>query len=315
MVKNRFSTKAILLCFALIAVNNTLIAQNVITHDIVNFWKAYDALASSQDSAQTFQELYLNQGSRGLRDFTNVRNIQAGDYVNSIKKYPAFWTSIRSRTLNALVVKSNIDSALTKFEREYPAFKYPDVYFLMGKLSSAGTTGQRQILIGSEIALSDSTTAKHELEAWLQPIFNSSKNTVGLVIHEAVHIQQKNSLAFIFQYAIKRKVYAGCIREGAADFVSDKITHTVSQSSLYQYGNDHFDELKSEFSKSMNSKSVSEWLYNYATVKNKPADLGYFMGYKICEAYYEKAENKEKALRKILQTRNPKKILRKSGLF
>lgn len=303
------------LFFLLFVSSCPLLAQGISTTDITNFWKAYDALTSSQDSVKTFQELYIDQGSKGLKELLKVRDIKASDYVTNVKKYPAFWRSVRSRTLEAITQKSNIEHALVKLQKEYPKLEYPKTYFVIGKLNTAGTTGGGQVLIGSEIALADSSVIKHELEPWLQQIFSETKDIPGLVIHETVHVQQRNSLPFVFQYVIKRKVYAACIREGAADFVSDKITNAISQSALYRYGNEHFNELKVEFSKSMNTREVSHWVYNYGTNKNRPADLGYYMGYKICEAYYERATDKKKALQEIIQTRNPKRILRKSKLF
>lgn len=307
--------KRTFLLFLLSVPGYTLLAQDISTTDITNFWQAYDALASSQDSIKTFQQLYIDQGSNGLKELLKVRGIKVSDYVANIKKYPAFWRSVRSRTLEVISQKGSIENALAKLKNEYPKLEYPKIYFIIGKLNSGGTTGAGQVLIGSEIALADSSVIKHELERWLQQLFTEPKDIAGLVIHETVHVQQRNSLPFVFQYVLKRKVYAACIREGAADFVSDKIANAISQSALYQYGNKHFDELKREFSKSMNTNEVTLWLYNYGTSNNRPADLGYFIGYKICEAYYQKATDKEKALRKIIQTNNPKKILKKSGLF
>jgi hypothetical protein len=317
---NRFNAlmnfiKRIFISVLLTVTGYTLPAQGISTTDIPNFWKAYDALASSQDSVKTFQELYIDPGSIGLKEFLKKRSISTRDYLTNIKKYPAFWQNVRRGTLEAISQKNSIENSLLKLQKEYPKLKYPKIYFVIGKMNSAGTTGASQVLIGSEIALADSSVVKHELEPWLQQLFNEKKDIAGLVIHETVHVQQRNSLPFIFQYVLKRKVYAACVREGAADFVSEKITNAISQSGLYRYGNEHFSELKSEFSQSMNTSEVSQWLYNYATNKNRPADLGYFMGYKICEAYYQKSTDKEKALRTIIQTKNPKKILKKSGLF
>ena len=36
----------------------------------------------------------------------------------------------------------------------------------------------------------------------------------------------------------------------------------------------------------------------------KPNDLGYFIGYRIAQAYYEKARDKRQALREIITARN-----------
>jgi uncharacterized protein YjaZ len=60
-------------------------------------------------------------------------------------------------------------------------------------------------------------------------------------------------------------------------------------------------ELSDEFRKEMFGKDYSKWLYNGFSSKERPADLGYFIGYRICEAFYDQAEDKEEALNTILK--------------
>jgi uncharacterized protein YjaZ len=45
----------------------------------------------------------------------------------------------------------------------------------------------------------------------------------------------------------------------------------------------------------------------------KPADLGYYVGYKICEAYYNQAKDKKQAVKDILTIQDYKQFLAKSG--
>jgi hypothetical protein len=40
--------------------------------------------------------------------------------------------------------------------------------------------------------------------------------------------------------------------------------------------------------------------------------LGYFIGYRICEEYYRNSTNKEAALRRIIELKNPTEIYHKS---
>ena len=63
----------------------------------------------------------------------------------------------------------------------------------------------------------------------------------------------------------------------------------------------------------MMGNKYKKWLYNGNSSKDRPADLGYFIGYRICEAYYNQAEDKEKALNEILKINRFKKLLKKSG--
>ncbi len=63
----------------------------------------------------------------------------------------------------------------------------------------------------------------------------------------------------------------------------------------------------------MPTKNTRNWLYTGNATRYGVADLGYFMGYKICEAYYEKAEDKTEAINTIIKTNRYKKLLRMSG--
>jgi uncharacterized protein YjaZ len=55
-----------------------------------------------------------------------------------------------------------------------------------------------------------------------------------------------------------------------------------------------------------------DWLCNGSQVKGRPADLGYYIGYKICEAYYRNAANKRQAVRDILEVKDFQQFLQAS---
>jgi len=105
------------------------------------------------------------------------------------------------------------------------------------------------------------------------------------------------------------------IREGAADFVSMEIAGTNINPKVYEYGNAHLEELKEEFYNAMDQSDLSQWLYNGSKSKSRPADLGYFMGFKICEAYYKQAPDKVKALEELMRCEDPGRILKESGFY
>ncbi|MBC7808379.1 MAG: hypothetical protein H7145_19775 [Akkermansiaceae bacterium] len=63
----------------------------------------------------------------------------------------------------------------------------------------------------------------------------------------------------------------------------------------------------------MNGKDISNWFYQGDRAKDRPADLGYYIGYKICEAYYERAKDKNAAVRAMLETTDVAAFLKASG--
>ena len=46
---------------------------------------------------------------------------------------------------------------------------------------------------------------------------------------------------------------------------------------------------------------------------DRPADLGYWVGYRIAQTYYENSADKTKAIHDILKVRNANGFLKKSG--
>jgi len=77
-----------------------------------------------------------------------------------------------------------------------------------------------------------------------------------------------------------------------------------------KYGEKHENELWKEFKSDMDkNKSVDEtdWFYNYNL--DRPADLGYYIGYKIVKSYYENQKDKKKAIKEIIEMKDPKKFL------
>jgi hypothetical protein len=77
---------------------------------------------------------------------------------------------------------------------------------------------------------------------------------------------------------------------------------------MYAYGNSHTKELWEEFKSRMNQNDWTGWLY-YQRDKSRPKDLGYWMGYKICKSYYEKASDKQQAIHDILNIQDFKKFI------
>ena len=83
---------------------------------------------------------------------------------------------------------------------------------------------------------------------------------------------------------------------------------------LRTYGDSHEAELWRSFSQEMNGINLSHWLYQGDQHSpGVPADLGYYVGRKICEAYYNRAKDKQRAIQELVEMRDATKILQGSG--
>jgi uncharacterized protein YjaZ len=283
--------------------------QIIETSDIENFWKAFDKLkyaSNKKDSINIIQTEYIDKSTEFFKEFIKVRNFKAEEYVILIYKYPKFWNSIRKETENVKNRKDDIEKILDKYEKEIPNFKRPNVCFAIGCLRTGGTVSDNLILIGTEIAASTPKTEKYELSNWLKSVIGTIGDIVSMVSHETIHIQQKGGYL--------RDLAEHTISEGVADFLSEKISGLTIDKIAFKYGMENDCDLRKEFLQdySKNKTDISNWLYNGSKSKNRPADLGYYIGYRIAEEYYNKITNKEKAILDLLNRKNYKKIFKKS---
>lgn len=92
---------------------------------------------------------------------------------------------------------------------------------------------------------------------------------------------------------------AQSIKEGAADFIAELVTEKKNNNVYTVYGREHEGDLKERFKLDMFSGDTADWLYNGSNVQH--ADLGYFMGYAICSAYYRNMADKRKAIKDIVE--------------
>jgi len=101
--------------------------------------------------------------------------------------------------------------------------------------------------------------------------------------------------------------------EGSCDFIGELVAGNQLNKVSREYGDKHEAVLWKEFKKELCSESLKNWLYNYKTSKDRPADLGYYIGYRIAKAYYNKQKDKTQAIRDIIDMKDPLKILQLSG--
>ncbi|MBX2876685.1 MAG: hypothetical protein KTR30_31505 [Saprospiraceae bacterium] len=288
-------------------------ADNITTVDIDHFWEAYDSLATTKDSVGTIQRLYLDRGTEGLRQFLKARKFTAEEYVRLIRAFPKFWESIRPNTLAVEKQKAIILDIFQRYQEIYPKFKPPKICFAIGTLRTGGTVRKDYLLIGTEIASADSTTNKERMNIWLKTVLGQTGSITGMVAHETVHFLQSKATFPMANAYFGHRLLMFALREGAADFIAEKAVGHHINAHIFYYGEEHEEALWKEFEPEMLRNKLNKWLYNGANAKDRPADLGYYIGYKICEKYYEKAEDKDQALIDIIRMKNYKRFLKRSG--
>jgi hypothetical protein len=279
-----------------------------VTSDIDNFWRAYDIAAKESEKAkriQIFQTEYLDKGSLGLKDFLQLRIRSAQDLVAVMDQMPKYYASIRPSTLAVAKMQKRVRAAFTKFKSIYPDAVFPDVYFLVGAANSGGTTAGSGLLIGAEMYGKTPSTDLNELPVWLRSVLSSVDQMPGIVAHESCHYNQ--------HYPAQKSLLAKSIQEGSCDFIGELISGQNINERLKVYGRTHDPEIWRDFTAEMDKPDYSNWIYNGSRSKDKPGDLGYYVGYVISRAYYQKAKNKKQAVRDILNIKDFKQFYEASG--
>ena len=267
------------------------------TEDVCNFWIAYDSVQSTQikeKQVQFLQTLYVDKASQGLKDFIAARGFNAEEWLKDINVAPKFWKSVRTKTLAVIDQRDEINNLMLRFGQLYPAFRQPEIYFAVGCLRTAGTTSPGRILIGIEMAAPDSTVDASELSDWHRGRFRDNSGIIPLLAHEAVHTQQKAESDTLF-------LLGKCLREGASDFIAKLLFEGRVYSTPYlTYGKGNEKTIFLKFKEDMYQTDSNKWLYNGSNAPKGQADLGYFVGFAICQYYYDNAPNKAEAVAKIL---------------
>lgn len=279
-------------------------AAQIVTSDIDLFWKAFDK-AKPENSLYVFRDEYIRKGSSGLKEFTAYRIGSSCELVETIEARPKYYASLREPSLKAHSFKEPMRAAFRNLKNLYPEAVFPDVYLMIGRMNSGGTYTANALLIGVDMYGITPTTPKEELSDWHKQVLKPIDEIPYIVAHELIHYQQKYPKA-------DRSLLASAIGEGSADFIAELIAGKHINHHLHVFGDPRERELWSDFKRSMAANDTSLWLYNGGKIKDRPADLGYYMGYKIAEAYYKNASDKKQALKDTLEIKDFNEFLKAS---
>ncbi len=297
----------------------TAATARIVTDDLRRFWAAYDAGGREGDT-MAFQTRYLDSATAGLRDFQRARAVTAASLARMVTRDRAYFAALapRLRRLTAsdpifAVVRANY----ARIERLYPQAIFPPLTLLIGRFSTGGTTGAAGLLIGMEFygrdAIADASAPLDELHAFARTSqFSLARDFPALVAHEHAHVMQYAAGA----RAGRRRatLLERALIEGGADFVGELASGRASYADRYVVWQAREAEYWEAFQRAMAGHDIRRWLYNQGDATPEwPGDLGYFMGYRIAQAFYAHAADKTAALRALIAQRDPALLLRRSG--
>jgi len=255
------------------------------TGDTKRFWQAFDSMPAS--SGNPFTE-YVNEGSPGVKGFILYRIINADSLYITVKNNQEKYLKSRNVLTGIGAKAKRTKSIYAAMKYWYPKATFPPVYFVYGRLTSGGTVPGDGIIIGTEM-------------------LKDLDGITALIAHELIHFQQdvKGNNSLLKQSLV----------EGGADFIGELISGENIYSDKYRYGDAHAEQLYREFVSRLKDEKLEDWLYGTSKKDDRPNDLGYWIGYKITEAYFNRQNDKHKAVNDILHMKDPLVFLRESGFL
>jgi hypothetical protein len=279
-------------------------AARIVTEDIDRFWRAWDA-ATPETLADVLQREYVDRATPGLEDFIFRRVHGADELAETVQRFPLFYAHARKSMHRVHDFEPEIRRAFVRMKELYPDAVFPDVYFTVGRLTSGGTVSPRGLLIGTELYTRTSEMPESEFEEWMLELFSPIETIPALVAHELIHYQQ--------QVGGPGTLLKQALVEGVADYLGALISGGHINERRHGYGDANEARLWCEFQEQMHGDDLSAWFYNMATARDRPSDLGYWMGYKIADAWAARVSDEQERVQGLLHIPDPQTFLAESG--
>jgi hypothetical protein len=257
-------------------------------------------LASSADTVAILQAEYFGKATPGLQMFIQKYHLTPERLIKAIRAHPQDYSTLR-KSLEALrSSESSYRNAYSELREEIRTAVYPPTYFLVGAHRGIGSGSVEGPLISIEKDTIESI--KGDLSATL--------------VHEMVHMQQLAALGeayFAIFSAEQKTLLALSVREGVATYFAERVAGgSVHKNRARDFLLEHEPDLWHKFKSEMLGHDTGEWLWSSPSDPEQPRDIGYALGARIVQAYYERAGDKHQAVQEILAITDYSAFLTKS---
>lgn len=287
--------------FTLLAPSANAAGPTIYIEDVTRFYEVYDA-AHGHPTAEELQRHYLDPGSAGLHHLAKIRNVTGVAIARALAAHPQIFADAKRCMAVLPRVRERVAAALRRLGRLYPKAQFPSVTVAVSRGKPAGVADASGVIIGLE-----ASCAADYLNQSVEDRF------VHEIAHEYTHVQQALQSPELYNDPRPTVLDASLI-EGAAEFTATLITRETDFHSPYAPSvKARDDAVETQFLADEDQTDLSRWIDNGTLTE--PGDLGYWVGYRIVKSYYEHTADKRKALRDILEMKDPKAFLARSGWY
>lgn len=271
---------------------------DIVTLDVDRFYALYDdpALFAQPD---TLAARYLADASPGLREYMAMRRITPERVAKALREKPELYRDARGCAQKLGPIRTRLGAATDQLAALYPAAIFPPITIALSRGAPVAAANGKGLYVSLE-----ALCAAKFLEA------DDEGRFVHVIAHEYVHAQQP--LAQI--ESENETVLHAALVEGAAEFVAEQISGSPGYTHLHRWTKGRETAIEQAFLAEKDGKAMgSRWLYNQRGSEDWPGDLGYWVGYRVTKAHYQRTSDKAKAIREIIEMNDPAAFLAESG--
>jgi hypothetical protein len=281
--------------------------------DAERFARLYASTHGKPTAAQ-LQAEYLDNASYGVAVFTPYRILNAANLATNVAAHPDSYQHAIDRCLPHLQqYNADLRSIYLALHGLFPDRPLPQIYIVFGAGNSGGTSGTNAQVLGLEVICEVSGDTSEGLRSTLRKFF----------AHETVHTLQSEPSG-----ADNSPLLADALTEGGADFIASLVTGETPDPQRAAWASQREANLWSQFRKDMVTTEPStardspqaaqqasrRWYANYKIAPvGWPSEVGYWVGMRIWQCYFDAAPDKHQAVRDVLNWNDPDLVLRISG--
>lgn len=260
---------------------------------------------NGQPTAEDIQRDYLDPGSYGVEIFTPGRIVDAKRLAGRIaSRGEEYRRAIEVCLPIVEAAHGDLRSIYLGLTGALPDAKLPQVYVLFGAGNSGGTAGPGAQVLGLEV-LCRIAQDEADMRRKLRYLF----------AHETVHALQRQER----EGGADDELLQSVLAEGAADFIARLVTGEEPdldraawalprEAELIGLLDADFDRVRDHAEG--HEQARKRWVGNYSSAPGGwPGELGYWMGLRIWERYWNHSIDKQAALQRMLTIENPREIL------
>jgi hypothetical protein len=270
----------------------------LVYQDVENFINIYPELLQAGDPHKFIEEKYFKPGTKGLKIFIKKYNLTAERLWKAVQKQSEKYGKLKE-VLHWLKSKEpSIRKSYKTLKKFIPTPIYPPTFFMVGAFRGIGSGSEAGQLI--------------TIEKW-EP--ESKKHLNTLLVHELVHLNQAATVGMSKYRAIygpEKSLLALCVREGIAEFFAYLVTGRTTQDEALNFLLKHEKRFKEDFKKDMLEKETKDWMWKKPKDPLQPMHIGYSLGFRIAQSFYQQSRDKIKAVRALLSVTDYPSFLKKS---